>query len=237
MAPRKKKKSDAKALPSHAKALPSHAKALPSHADSRTSLETYTDLVYGSPRGIGNNNCYAYAIGHYRDAGGTKLQPGDLSPGRRRTDLNLQDCESLRRRVAADLGPDARSLRPGESCGEGWHAAHAYLDPGKDYHWYRKHKDVLVRQPGGVRATSLARRLGVRRDQVEVPDPSASLALVRDAGLYSHKRGLATGPLLEDSCGKPIRDPDAACKDYASLNYTKSCGGFCIRDKVRTNAK
>lgn len=205
----------------------------PSPAGARSSLETYTDLVYGSPRGIGNNNCYAYAIGHYRDDGGEKLQPGDLSPGKQKP-LDLAGCESLRRRVAADLGPDARSLKPGASCGPGWHAAHAYLDPGKDYHWYRKHKDVLVRQPGGVRPTSLARRLGVRRDQVEVPDSSASLALVRGAGLYSHKRGLSTGPLLEDSCGKPIRDPDAACKDYGDLKYTKSCGAFCVRDKVRT---
>jgi hypothetical protein len=193
----------------------------------RNSLDTYTDLVYGSPQGVRNNNCYAWAIGHFRASGNNKLQPGDLSNST--SPMNLESCGSLHRRARADLGPDARTLGPKGACPEGWHAARAFLDPGKDYHWYRHHKDVLVRTSG--RPTSLANRLGLSRSAVT---GSGSLLLARGANLYSHKRGLATGPLLEDSCGRHIRDPEKACRDYSSsgLNYTKSCGGICVRNKV-----
>ena len=79
------------------------------------------------------------------------------------------------------------------------------------------------------RPTSLANRLGLSRSAVT---GSGSLLLARGANLYSHKRGLATGPLLEDSCGRHIKDPDLACRDYGDLKYTKSCGGICVRNKV-----
>jgi hypothetical protein len=194
----------------------------------RDSLDTYTDLVYGSPQGIRNNNCYAWAIGHFRDSGNNKLQPGDLSPSSSaESPMNLQSCGSLQRRAREDLGPDARTLGPKGACPEGWHAARAFLDPGKDYHWYRHHKDVLVRT--NSRPTSLANRLGLSRSAVT---GSGSLLLARGANLYSHKRGLATGPLLEDSCGRLIKDPERACRDYGDLKYTKSCGGMCVRNKV-----
>jgi hypothetical protein len=203
----------------------------------RDSLDTYTDLVYGSPQGIRNNNCYAWAIGHFRDSGNNKLQPGDLSPSRQgvaesrqgvaESPMSLESCGSLHRRARADLGPDARTLGPKGACPEGWHAARAFLDPGRDYHWYRHHKDVLVRT--NRRPTSLANRLGLSRSAVT---GSGSLLLARGANLYSHKRGLATGPLLEDSCGRLIKDPERACRDYGDLKYTKSCGGMCVRNRV-----
>ena len=200
----------------------------------RNSLDTYTDLVYGSPEGVRNNNCYAWASGHCRTAGNNKLQPGDLSPSAAsESPMDLRSCGSLQRRARADLGPDAKTLGPSGSCPEGWHAARAFLDPGKDYHWYRHHKDVLLRVPrkNGVaaRPTSLANRLGLSRSAVT---GSGSLFLARGADLYSHKRGLATGPLLEDSCGRLIKDPDRACRDYGDLKYTKSCGGMCVRNRV-----
>ncbi len=45
---------------------------------------------------------------------------------------------------------------------------------------------------------------------------------------WSHKMGWATGPLLTDSCGKAIKDPRKACKNY-SFNYKNYCSSMCVR--------
>lgn len=196
------------------------------------SEETFTDLVYGTRRGKDNNNCYGYAIDEYRNSGATKLQPGNVSrsPG----EMSLGSCASLRRRTLADLKGRAYAVDPARACRPGHYKVMAFLAPGNDYHWYKQHKDALVRLPGRLRdLAALARALDVRPSQLVSASPSpraGDLVLVKDAGLWSHKQGFATGPLLKDSCGKAITDPRTACRTYpGGLDYRDFCGAFCVK--------
>lgn len=151
---------------------------------------------FATPRGIRNNNCYAYAIGRFEpgapDAPGRKLQMGDLAGVGGSVDL--ADCADLRRRVDADSRALGGSISPALAdpdapCKKGWYKIMGFLDPGRDFHWYRQ----------------------------------------RGSGRWSHKRGHATGPLLEDSCGKPIEDPRRACRSDDKYDYRAFCGAYCVK--------
>lgn len=195
------------------------------------SEPTYTDVLYGSPVGVRQNNCYGYAVGDYRTSGSHKLQPGDLSPGAK-GDLDLRDCSDLRRRALRDGG---YAVGADEPCKQGWAKVMAFVAPDRDFHWYKQHKDLLVRADETNTAESIARRVGVNASSVESPTDTISpgeLVLVRNAGTWSHKRGFATGPLLEDACGKPIKDPRKACRNYDKLQYRMPCGAFCFKQRT-----
>ena len=201
------------------------------------SEETYTNFVYGSPKGKVNNNCYAWAIGHYRDSGGVKLQPGDLSGAL--TDMNLSSCKELKQRVLQDSkAPGQKAMyvvNPRTRCNKGYYKVMAFLDKDTDYHWYRQHKDLLYRVQAGNSLTSVATKLGVPPKQVVTSAKDAmkpdNVLLVRNADLWSHKQGFATGPLLYDACGKVITDPRKACRDYGTYNYDTFCGAYCVEAK------
>lgn len=205
-------------------------------------MNTYTDLLYGSPLGTRENNCYAYALNYYKNSGERKLQPGDLAglPG----GVDLKDCSDLVRRALADakamgwslryLGPDAaRATVP--ACCKGAYKIVAVLAPGNDFHWYRQHTDVLYRVKTPRTAAQVADEFGVparnvsgggERGTVDAGD----VVLIRNAGVWSHKQGFSdAGPLLRDACGTLIKDPALACRGYGDgLNYTQVCGAFCL---------
>jgi hypothetical protein len=201
------------------------------------SEETYTNFVYGSPKGKVNNNCYAWAIGHYRNSGGVKLQPGDLSGAL--SDMSLSSCKDLKKRVMADSrAPGQKAMyvvNPRARCRKGFYKVMAFLDKDTDYHWYRQHKDLLYRVQAGNSLTSIATKLGVPPKQVVTSSKDAmkpnNVILVRDADVWSHKQGFATGPLLQDACGKVITDPRKACRDYGNYNYDTFCGAYCVEAK------
>jgi hypothetical protein len=192
-------------------------------------------MVYGSPRGKRNNNCYAWAIGHYRDSGGVKLQPGDLAGEAR--DLNLSSCKDLKRRAIQDAkAPGQKAMYaagPRARCRPGYYKVMSFLDRGTDYHWYRQHRDLLYRVQAGNSLTSVATKLGVPPRQIVTSSQDAlrpnNVILVKNADLWSHKQGFATGPLLQDACGKVITDPRRACRDYGQYNYDTFCGSYCVQ--------
>ena len=195
------------------------------------SEPVYTDLVYGSPRGVKNNNCYAWAIGDYKNSGSKKLQPGNLVGETR--NMNLSNCSELRARVQRDLGARVYPEQADAPCRKGYYKVMAFLDENNDYHWYKQHSDMLVRAKAGNSASLIARNLDVPVSSVlspESPSANGDLVLVKGAGLWSHKQGFATGPLIRDACDKPIRDPRTACRDYGKFNYRTFCGAFCVRD-------
>jgi hypothetical protein len=198
------------------------------------SEDLYTDLVYGSPRGTSQNNCWAYAIDEYRNAGDTKLQPGNLS--RHGGELQLVGCGSLRGRAARDLHGRAYPEKPERPCRPGFYKIMAFLAPGRDYHWYKQHKDALITMPPRFRdLPSVARALGVRPSQLVSPSPAprqGDLVLVKGAGVWSHKQGFATGPLLRDACDRVITDPRTACRNYGGeMHYKQYCGSWCVKSK------
>lgn len=208
------------------------------------SEDVYSNAVYGSTRGKGNNNCYAWAIDEYRNSGNDKLQPGNMSASPRT--MSLRSCADMRSRALADLrgrgGGGSRGayvVDPDTACKRGYYKIMGFLDPGKDHHWYKQHRHALVNLRDGretatsAAAATVAKALGVSPKQVYAPSSPASSVLVRDANLWSHKQGFATGPLLRDACGKAIKDPRAACRSYGKgqLNYTQFCGAMCVKSR------
>lgn len=211
--------------------LPNKSAGLPPRLPLSGSEDTYTDLTYGSGRGKGNNNCYGYAIDYYRNSGNDKLQPGNVSrtPG----ELNLGSCSALRRRTMADLKDRAYTTEAEAPCKSGYYKIMAFLSKNNDYHWYKQHKDALVRTSNKMRdLAALARALDVNPRQLQSASPTprpGQLVLVKNAGVWSHKQGFATGPMLRDACGKAITDPRKACRNYGQLNYNQYCGSFCVK--------
>lgn len=222
--------------PNVANALPTS----PADADVKRmplsgSETTYTNITYGTKRGIGNNNCYGWALDVYKNSGTRKLQPGNLAHAR--GTMDLASCGALTSRTLQDLrrrtGGRAHAVDADSPCAKGFYKIMGFLAPGRDYHWYRQHKDVMVRltdkaaTPGAVAAS-----LGVEPSQVYSPTRRprvGDMVLVKNSGLWSHKQGFATGPLLKDACGKAIRDPRRACRTYTpELDYTQFCGAFCV---------
>lgn len=55
-----------------------------------------------------------------------------------------------------------------------------------------------------------------------------------NTGVWSHKRGWATPPLLRDAKGKIIWDPVRANRSYEGLNYKKYCASFCVQKGAKT---
>lgn len=208
-------------------------------SSSESSNSPFTNLVYNKSWGKEHNNCYAYAIDHFSPSTDEKLQPGDLSSPPNKKDLSLKKCGSLEARAAADLGSRAYKISGSAdtTCKAGYYKIFPVIAPGKDYHWYRSNKDVVYRvdakDPKTV--TSLAKQMGVKKSQFLSPEGSklseGQLIFVKNANLWSHKRGFATGPLLKDACGKFIKDPQTACRNYGEYNYKVACNAFCVKKK------
>lgn len=215
--------------------LPARPLGAPAHKLPLSgSEELFTNVTYGSRRGVDNNNCYGWAIGDYRNSGNRKLQPGNLSGAR--GDLNLGSCSAVVNRAAADLLGRGYRVDADTPCRKGHYKVMAFLAPNNDYHWYKQHRDVMVTWPEGARTIGdLAARLGVRPAQIYAPTASpqpGDRVLVKNANLWSHKQGFATGPLLKDACDKAITDPRKACRQYGSgLDYKQYCGALCVKKR------
>ena len=195
----------------------------------------FSDLVYGTPRGRVNNNCYAWAIDAYRGSGGIKLQPGNIS--RQTTNKNASSCPFIRDRTMDDNRQRGiYAVDPKAMCRKGFYKIMSFIDPGNDYHWYKQNGSLLYRVSENETPASIARDLGVRPSAVVTATRSldaGDLVFVRNAGVFSHKQGFATGPLLRDASHQIIPDPRYANRDYGDYNYKKFCGAMCIRN-VRT---
>lgn len=198
--------------------------------------ETYSDLLYRTSVGIRNNNCYAWAIDFYRNAGEDKLQPGELAGIT--TPVDLRDCKDLRDRVLADgkaMGWDIRYLGlKDKPAPPGFVKIVALLAPGVDFHFMRFNKDVLYRVKTARSVSDIAREFGVPHKRVttaKFPITSGDLILIRDANCWSQKNGFSPeGPLLRDACGRVVKDIDAACRDFGNgLNYRTVCGYFALK--------
>lgn len=54
------------------------------------------------------------------------------------------------------------------------------------------------------------------------------------SGVWSHKRGWSTPPLLRDAKGNVVWDPLRADRNYGDLNYKRYCSAFCVRRGAKT---
>lgn len=193
----------------------------------------FSELEYGVPRGKNNNNCYAYAIGSYRVGGNYKLQPGNLSE--QSSNLNASSCKFLNGRAMADNRRRGiyRLRDGGQRCRRGFYKIMSFIDKDRDYHWYVQNGSLLYRVLPGETRASISKKFGVPVRNVVSPTRTLTpgdMVYVRDAGVWSHKMGLATGPLLVDASQRVITDPRRANRNYGDLNYRRACGSYCIRD-------
>lgn len=201
--------------------------------------EEFTNVTYGSPEGIADNNCYGFAMDWYRDSGGEKLQPGELSKTARDDD-DLTRCPVLGARVASDLRTKTNGgyplTDPSAKCRPGYYKIMSFVDPGKDFHWYRQMGDMVLTAPGDRTVAQLASDMGVDPSQIDAPSDRPAKGerfVVWDAGLWAHKRGLDE-LATKDASGRYILDPRDADRKYGrppnGLNYTTFCGAYCIND-------
>ncbi|AGE50300.1 hypothetical protein ATCVCanal1_764L [Acanthocystis turfacea Chlorella virus Canal-1] len=193
------------------------------------SEEMFTDFVYGSGIGKQSNNCYSFAIDYY-GKNKRKLQPGEISKTLKPED-DLTDPKILKERVLADLATkkDGGYLSsPCVKCKEGYYKAMAFVDKGRDYHWYRQMGDMIT-DANGKNMNTLAKNMNVSKSQLNLPQNSEKV-LVQNSGLWAHKRGLSE-LTVKDASGKYIVDPRNANRNYDSLNYKTYVASFCINAK------
>ena len=197
------------------------------------SEEIFTNYVYGSEKwGKKNNNCYGFAIDYFKASENRKLQPGELSKTLKPHD-DLTDPKILKERTIADLETKKNGgyvASPCVKCKKNYYKIMAFVDKGNDYHWYRQMGDVLIESDGQKNMNSLAKNIGVNRNQLNSPTnkpAKGDAILARAAGLWGHKRGLSELTVL-DASGKFIKDPRDANRKYENLNYSTYVGTFCV---------
>lgn len=192
------------------------------------------------------NNCFAWGIDYYRNSGDHKLQPGELAREagllgpKNSTSLDLQSCSDIARKVILDakaLGHEMVQVQPDTPCPKDAYKIMAVIAPGRDFHFYRFHRDVLYKVKTPRTIKDIAKEFGVSVDQIHAPVdgliPKGVKVLIKRANLWSHKQGFSPdGPILTDACDKLIKDPRVACRSYGNgLDYTKDCATFCFTKK------
>lgn len=202
------------------------------------SERKFTDRKWGGPIGIGNNNCYAYAVGDYESYRWQKSIPGDRS-GLSNLPHEYTHCKDLPRRVVSDNPTRVYVAKGNEKCKKGYFKVMMFVSPGRptnyirqgDFHFYRQHGVVEYKIKKGDTIKSIATFFKVPETRIKNAGPlRVGKRIVFRANVFSHKRGWATGPLLTDAKGNVILDPRKARKDYPGLNYETYCSSFCVKN-------
>ena len=104
----------------------------------------------------------------------------------------------------------------------------AFVDKGRDYHWYRQMGDMIT-DTNGKNANTLAKNMNVNKTKLTLPENSDKV-LVSNSGLWAHKRGLSE-LTVKDASGKYITDPRKANRNYDTLNYNTYVASFCVNSR------
>jgi hypothetical protein len=202
------------------------------------SESKFTNRRWGSQKGIGNNNCYAYAVGDYEAYRWQKSIPGDRS-GLSNGNHSYTHCTGLPKRVVSDNPTRVYKTGANEKCKKGYYKVMMFVSPGRpsnyirqgDFHFYKQHGVVEYKIKPGDTVASTAKFFKVPESRVKRAGPfKVGKRIVFKANVFSHKRGWATGPLLTDAKGNTIRDPRKASRDYPGLNYERYCSSFCVKN-------
>ena len=200
------------------------------------SEPTFTNRYWGTSIGIGNNNCYAYAVGDYERYRHQKSVPGDRS-GRSRWYHSYTNCKNLPQRVVSDNPKKVYVVKGNTRCKKGYYKVMMFVTGKKkmtpfnngDFHFYKQHGLVEYRPKNGDTKTSIAKFFKV--SPRKIPTVVVGKIMKIRVNVFSHKRGWATGPLLKDAKGQIIKDPRTANRNYGSLNYNTYCSSFCVKNK------
>jgi len=189
------------------------------------SERKFTNRRWGTSTGIGNNNCYAYAVGDYEAYRWQKSIPGDRS-GLSNLNHNYTHCRGLPKRVVSDNPKKIYLAKANEKCKKGYYKVMMFVSPGRptnyirqgDFHFYVQHGIVEYRVKPGDTQTSVAKFFKVPEYRVKRAGKfQVGKRIVFRANIFSHKRGL--------------HDPRKASKNYPGLNYEKYCSSFCVSNR------
>ena len=198
----------------------------------------FTNRRWSTKKGVGSNNCYAYAVGDYEAYRWQKSIPGDRS-GLSNKGHNYTSCKGLADRVVSDNPTKVYKARANERCKKGYYKVMMFVSPGRptnyirqgDFHFYKQHGAVEYKVKKGNTYENIAKFFKVPVSRVKKAGKLIPGKLLKfKANVFSHKRGWATGPLLVDAKGKSIQDPRSASRDYPGLNYKKYCSSFCVKN-------
>ena len=203
------------------------------------SEPTYTHRLWGRTIGIGNNNCYAYAVGDYESLRMSKSIPGERA-GIKNLSHSYTNCKGLPQRVIADNPKKVYKVQADTKCKPNHFKVMMFVAPGNkrnyfrqgDFHFYKQHGIVEYKVKTGNTYESIAKFFNVPVSRVKKSGKCLAGRLLKfKANVFSHKRGWATGPLLIDAKGKAITDPRKASRNYPGLSYKKYCSSFCVKNR------
>jgi len=199
----------------------------------------YTQRLWGRTVGVGNNNCYAYAVGDYEKMRLQKSVPGERA-GIRNLSHTYTNCKGLPQRVIADNPKKVYTAKATEKCKPNHFKVMMFVAPGNqrnyfrqgDFHFYKQHGAVEYKVKKGNTYENIAKFFKVPVSRVKKAGKLVPGKLLKfKANVFSHKRGWATGPLLVDAKGKSIQDPRTSSRDYPGLSYQKYCSSFCVKNR------
>lgn len=187
-------------------------------------------------KGVKRGNCYSSSMLNCSGSEGYKRQPGESSGMPLLQDVGPKACPALVSRVIRDNSDNIYLADPSEKCAPGHYKVMMFAGSNvrgdqNDYHFFRQARNVKTRIKRPESVLSLANRFKVSPSQVQAPnDPLRVGDVVRivNANVFTHKPGL-TAQRLDDSCGKIIRDPRAACRAAGDINYSTLCSSFCMK--------
>lgn len=221
---------------------------------------TFTEAGWSSTKGVKNNNCYSYAMNNFSTNRPYKAVPGDRSGFNH--NLTYDRCPELVQRLLADNPDMIYKEVPNNTCAPNFSKIMMFVGSREgnfgDFHFYKHHNDIEYLVKKGDTIDSVAKFLQVDRQKVidavkltsntnkniakssyttNSLSPGQKLFFknfrTRDnKSAWSHKLGWATGAILNDSCGKLITDPRNSCRKFSTIDYTKYCGTFCIRNGI-----
>jgi hypothetical protein len=128
------------------------------------SEPTYTNRLWGRTVGIGNNNCYAYAVGDYEKMRLQKSIPGERA-GIRNLSHTYTHCKGLPQRVIADNPKKVYMAKATEKCKPNHYKVMMFVAPGNtrnyfrqgDFHFYKQHGAVEYKVKNGNTYESIAK--------------------------------------------------------------------------------
>ena len=199
------------------------------------SESVYSWFPWGG-QGLRVDNCYAYAVGDHAEYRNNKSVPGNRS-GMSSIFHTYRTCKGLAKRVISDNPKKVYRAKAEQKCKRGFYKIMMFVAPTNvyhnstgDFHFYKQHGVIKYKVKKEDTREKIAKFFKIPLTRLPKKLPETGTNIKFRANVFSHKLGWATGPLLEDSAGKVIKDPRRAARKYG-YNYTKYCCSFCVRNK------
>jgi LysM domain len=200
---------------------------------------------WSSRKGIGNGNCYSFALDNYSSNRPIKATPGDRTstPG-----LDAITCPILRKKLLADNPSKVTPVAAKTRCNKGSYKIYMAADKnGNDFHFYRQVGDIKYQVQPGDTLQSIAKFFSISVAHVKACNPKLknplkpkSVIYLRKINQFIHKRGFSS-VFLTNAKGKRIDNPaKPSTGDYSKteafgLNYSKSCGFYCVKPGAKSS--